>query len=185
MATMQKLENDDLTLEIKRLIEQSRQHVAAFVNSEITLLYWSVGKRIKDEVLNDDRAEYGKQIVATLATQLTAEFGSGWSKRQLFYCLQLTEIYPNKEILHTLCAKLSWSHIRLILNIKDPIKRDFYTEICKMEKWSVRVFQDRINSMLYERTIISKKPEETIKNELALLQQDQKLSPELVFRDPY
>ena len=73
----------------------------------------------------------------------------------------------------------------MILNIKDPIKRDFYTEMCKMEKWSVRVFQDRINSMLYERTLISKKPEETIKNDLKLLQKEQKPSPDLVFKDPY
>jgi len=67
----------------------------------------------------------------------------------------------------------------------DELKRDFYIEMCKVEKWSVRTFRERINSMLYERTAISKKPEETIKNDLALLQKDQKLSPELVFRDPY
>lgn len=174
-----------LGLEIKLLIEQSRNKVIATVNAEISLLYWSIGKRINDEILNDNRAAYGKQIVSTLSQQLTNEYGSGWSQRQLFYCIKLAEIFPNKEILHTVCAKLSWSHIRIIINIADPLKREFYTEMCKMENWSVRVFQDRINSLLYERTAISRRPDETIKNELNLLKTEQKPSPEMVFRDPY
>jgi predicted nuclease of restriction endonuclease-like (RecB) superfamily len=69
--------------------------------------------------------------------------------------------------------------------MSDPLKREFYIEMCKLEKWSVRTFQDRIQSMLYERTAISKKPEQTIKNDLALLNKEQKLSADLVFKDPY
>ena len=67
----------------------------------------------------------------------------------------------------------------------DPLKRDFYIQMCSLEKWSVRTFRDRIQSMLYERTAISRKPEQTIRNELDMLKDDQKLSPDLVFRDPY
>lgn len=89
------------------------------------------------------------------------------------------------DILHTLCAKLSWSHIRLIIPIDDPLKRDFYLQMAQLENWSVRTLQERIQSMLYERTAISKKPEETIKNDLERLRKEQKLSPDLVFRDPY
>lgn len=81
--------------------------------------------------------------------------------------------------------KLSWSHIKELIPITDPVKREFYIQMCILEKWSVRTFRERIQSMLYERTAISKKPEEMILTELDLLKNQQKLSPDLVFRDPY
>ena len=171
--------------EIKALIAESRQQVAVAVNSAMSMLYWQIGKRINEEVVQNQRAEYGKEIVVSLARQLTAEYGAGWSSRQIHYCMRFAEVFPEIEILHTLCAQLSWSHIRELIYMEDPIKRAFYTEICKLEKWSVRTFQERINSMLYERTAISKKPELTIKNDLELLKDEQKMSPDLVFRDPY
>lgn len=172
--------------EVKQLIADARQRVAISVNSELTLLYWQVGKRIKDEVLlNSDRAIYGKQVIESLSLALTAEYGSGWSKRQLHHCLRAAEVFPDKEIVHTLRAQLSWSHLRLIIAIEDELKRSFYIEMCKLEKWSSRLLQERIQSMLYERTAISKKPEQTIQNELGLLNEEKQISPELIFRDPY
>ncbi|MCE7063168.1 YhcG family protein [Dyadobacter sp. CY343] len=171
--------------DIKQLIEQSRQNVAIAVNAEITLLYWNIGKRINQEVLNFNRAEYGKQIVDTLSKQLTLEYGNGWSKRQLHHCLRIAEVFPEVEIVHALRTQLSWTHIRQIIAFDDELKRNFYIEICKLEKWSSRQLQERINSMLYERTAISKKPEVTILNDLERLKTEQKLSPDLVFRDPY
>lgn len=171
--------------DISGLITEVRSRIAVAVNAELTLLNWSVGKRLNDEVLQNNKPEYGKQIISTLSKQLTAEFGKGWSQRQLFYCLKIAEVFPDKNILHTLCAKLSWSHLRLIINMDDSLKREFYIEMCKLENWSVRTLQDRIQSMLYERTALSKKPEETIKNDLNLLKDENKISPELVFRDPY
>ena len=75
--------------------------------------------------------------------------------------------------------------LRLLLSFDDELQRDFYIEICSLEKWSVRQLQDRIRSMLFERTAISRKPEDTIKNDLALLRDEGKLSQNLVFRDPY
>ena len=81
--------------------------------------------------------------------------------------------------------QLTWTHIKAILYIDDELKRTFYIEMCKIERWSTRVLEERINSMLYERTAISKKPEETIKHDLELLKNEQKLTPDLVFRDPY
>ena len=174
-----------VTSEVKQLIEQSRQNVAVAVNAEITLLYWNIGKRINQEVLNFNRAEYGKQVVATLSSQLTEEYGSGWSEKQLLHCIRFAETFPVEQIVSTLWRQLSWSHIKIIIYMEDPVKRSFYIEMCKLEKWSVRVFQERINSMLYERTAISKKPEQTIINDLDLLRTEQKVSPDLVFRDPY
>lgn len=125
-------------------------------------MYWNIGKRISTEILKNKRAEYGKQIVTTLSKQLNEEYGSGWSQRHLFYCVKIAEVFSDENILHTVCARLSWSHIRLVLNMDDPLKMDFYIQMCKLEKWSVRTFRERIQSMLYERTAISRKPEETI-----------------------
>jgi predicted nuclease of restriction endonuclease-like (RecB) superfamily len=109
----------------------------------------------------------------------------GWSERQLRYCLRVADIFPAPEILHTVCSQLSWSHLRLIIQIDDPLKRDFYLEICRLERWSVRQLQERINSLLFERTAISKKPEDTIRQDLDLLRDQGQLSPDLAFRDPY
>ncbi|MBE9461520.1 YhcG family protein [Dyadobacter subterraneus] len=187
MKKVEKKQNDNsgFFADITSLIEQSRQNVATTVNAEITLLYWNIGGRINKEILKNTKAEYGKQIIATLSHDLTAKFGIGWSKRQLHYCLKSAEIFPEIEIVHALRAQLSWTHLKQIITIDDVIKRNFYIEMCKLERWSSRQLQERIQSMLFERTAISKKPEQTIQNDLDLLKNQQKVSPDMVFRDPY
>lgn len=177
--------NSMLLSEIQQIIDHSRQYVARVVNSEITVLYWAVGMRIHRELLKGERAEYGKQIFEKLSLHLTQTYGKGWSARHLRDCLRMAEVVADEQILHTLCAKLSWSHLRLIMAIDEPIKRDFYIEICCLENWSVRQLQERIKSMLFERTAISKKPEKTIQQEIANLRNEKILSPDLTFRDPY
>ncbi len=178
-------EKRDLFVEIKTLIEQGRQQVAVTVNATMTLLYWQIGKRINEEVLREKRAEYGKQVVGTLARQLTEEYGKGWSKRHLHYCLRFAEVFPDPRIVNALRTQLSWTHIRTLLAIEDELKRRFYIEMCRMEKWSSRILEERINSMLYERTAISRKPEETIERELRQLGDSGQITPDLVFRGPY
>lgn len=177
--------NRQLFTEIKKLIEESKQRVAISVNAELSMLYWYIGKRIKNDILKDERAEYGQQVLSKLSTELATEYGKGWSEKQLRHCLHAVETFPDEEFFSTLRRQLSWSHIKEIIYINDEIKRDFYIQMYLHEKWSVRTFRERINSMLYERTAISKKPEETIKNDLKQLVQEQKLNPDLVFRDPY
>ncbi len=185
MSQLDKSNNLDLVKEISLYIEESKQQLAITVNATLSLLYWQIGKRINEEILQNQRAEYGKEIVSALSEQLTIDYGSGWSKRQLHHCIRFAEVFPDFEIVHTLCSQLSWSHLRLIIPMQDTLKRDFYIEMCKLEKWSTRRLQERIQSMLFERTAISKKPEQTIKNELALLNKEQKLIADLVFKDPY
>ena len=180
-----KINLDPLFNSISTLIKESRHRVSIAVNVELSMLYWNIGKHIKSDILNNEKAEYGKEIVSTLSRQLTENFGKGWSIRQLQNCLRIVEAFPDEQIMHTLCAKLTWSHLRTIMYIDNELKREFFIEICQLENWSVRQLNERINSMLYERTAISKKPDETIKKDLQLLKDEQKLSPDLVFRDPY
>ena len=182
----QEIIHNQLFTSIKALIEQSKQQVALSVNTTMSMLYWQIGKQINEEIKLQNRAEsYGKQIVATLWRQLVAEYGASFSEKNLRRMMQFAAAFPDKKIVNSLIRQLSWSHIKILIPVSDPLKREFYIEMCKLEKWSVRVFQERIQSMLYERTAISKKPELTIKHDLALLNQEQKLSPDLVFRDPY
>lgn len=175
----------DLVADLKALIQAARQRAARKVNAELSLLYWHVGQRIRTEILAEERAAYGQQIVMGLAQQLSSEFGRGWSKRQLDYCLRFAEIYGDLNIVHTLCAQLSWSHIRQIIHLEDDLKRQFYTEMCQLEGWSVRQLAERTQSMLYERTAISKKPEETILQDLEKVREGRAIEPDLLLKDPY
>lgn len=174
-----------LLADIRQLIDAARHRVAAAVNQELSWLYWQVGRRIRDDVLQGQRAEYGKQVLATLARRLTQLYGKGWSEQQLRHCLRAAETFPDEAIFSALRRELSWTHIKTLIYLDDALKRDFYIGMVRLEGWSARQLQERIQSMLYERTAISRKPEETIRNEIGALRERGQLSPDLAFRDPY
>ena len=176
---------NNLFADIKTLIDQSKQQIAVVVNSTMTMLYWKIGRRIKTDVLQNKRAEYGQETVKQLSANLTGQYGKGWSEKHLRHCLRFAETFSDIQIVSALQRQLTWTHIKSILYIEDHLKREFYIEMCKWEQWSTRVLEERINSMLYERTAISKKPEKTIEHDLELLKNEQKLTPDLVFRVPY
>ncbi len=171
--------------EISQLIQTSKQRVAVTVNAELTLLYWHIGQRINQHILNNERAEYGKEVIKNLSKSLTEQFGKGWGKRHLSYLMQFAAAFPDPKIVHTLCAQLSWSHFKLIIAVDDPIKRDFYTTMAAQERWSVRTLDNRIGSLLFERTAISKKPDETISQELTLLREKGEYNQSMILKDPY
>ncbi|KGQ40479.1 nuclease [Gallibacterium anatis IPDH697-78] len=171
--------------EISQLIQTSKQRVAVTVNAELTLLYWHIGQRINQHILNNERAEYGKEVIKNLSKNLTEQFGKGWGKRHLSYLMQFAAAFPDPKIVHTLCAQLSWSHFKLIIAVDDPIKRDFYTTMAAQERWSVRTLDNRIGSLLFERTAISKKPDETISQELTLLREKGEYNQSMILKDPY
>ena len=170
---------------LRRLITQARQDVARQVNTALVLLYWRVGKRIRQDILKEKRAEYGHRIVSSLGTQLEAEFGRGFSRRNLFNMIRFAEVFPDFRIVQALTAQLGWTHFSLIIYLDDPLKRHFYAEMCRIERWSTRTLEKKIGSMLFERTALSKKPKELIRHELDTLRSEDKLTPDLVFRDPY
>ena len=134
-----------LLSDIQSLIENARSRVAVAVNSEIVMLYWSIGERIRKDILAFERAAYGEQIV------------------------------------HALSRQLSWTHFRQIIYLEDPLQREFYTQMCRIERWSTRTLQEKIQGMLYERTAISRKPGQLARQELAALRDKDHVTPDLVF----
>ena len=127
----------DLLQSIVSLIDGTRQRVAQTVNSELTLLYWNIGKQINDDILKNGRADYGKTIIPVLSNQLSILYEAGFNKRNLQSFIKFNSVYQDVEILHSLRAKLTWTHIREIIYINDDIKREFYTQMCIHERWSV------------------------------------------------
>ncbi|WP_281561164.1 PDDEXK nuclease domain-containing protein [Thalassomonas sp. RHCl1] len=174
-----------LLADIQNLITQAKQQASVAVNVALTMMYWQIGQRINQEVLQGERAAYGKQVVVTLAQQLANEFGKGFSEKQLRRIMKFAEVFPDAEIVATLWRQLSWSHFKLLISIKEPSAREFYAQMCASENWSVRTLHERIDSMLFERTALSKKPEELIKAELQQLAEQGRVTENLVLKDPY
>ena len=181
----QQAKTGKLLEDIRRMIEETRSAVAVTVNVGLTLLHWRIGERISEEILKGDRAEYGKQILATLSQELSVEYGRGFNYSALTRMVSFVEAFPQKEIIATLSQQLSWSHFVALIPLKRPLQREFYAEMCRIERWSVRTLRKKIDSMLYERTAISRKPEDLAKKELAQLRNRDQMAPDLVFRDPY
>ena len=171
--------------ELRALIEQSRGQAAQAVNIVLVTLYWNIGKKIREEILGQKRAEYGEQIVATLAQQLTAEYGRSFSVQSLRHFIRFAEAFPDEEIVSALRRELGWTHFKRLIYLKDPLKRDFYAELCRLERWTTRALDKKINGMLFERTALAKKPEDLIAKELGELRESGQMTPDLVFRDPY
>jgi len=179
------IESEALLHDIRQLIEDSRSRLAVTVNSALTLLYWNIGRRIHTEVLKGERAEYGEQIVATLAKQLETGYGRGFSSKNLRHMLRFAEVFPSEEIVYALSRQLSWTHLRSLIYIDNSLKREFYIEMCRAERWSTRTLQGRLDSMLFERTALSRQPDEVLTAELAALRETGEIMPNLLLKDPY
>ena len=174
-----------LLSELRQLIQAARHTAAVAVNSALTTLYWQIGARIRREILREQRAAYGEEIVHALSAQLSEEFGRGFGRRNLFRMIRFAEVFPDTKIVSALMTQLGWTHFLQIIPMDDPLKRDFYAEMGRIEGWSTRLLQQKINGMLYERTALSKKPAKLIEQELRALRAEDKLTPDLVFKDPY
>lgn len=171
--------------ELRQLIGEAQRTAVAAVNVTLTMLYWRVGRRIREEVLRQERAEYGEQIVATLSRQLSAEYGRGFAQKNVHRMVQFAEAFPDETIVATLWRQLSWSHFRELLPLKQPLQREFYAQMCRIEGWGVRTLSERIDAMLYERTALSRKPEKLIRQELEALRNKGEMTPAMVLKDPY
>jgi hypothetical protein len=174
-----------LLRDVRELILGARSRVAQSVNASLTMLYWQVGNRIRIAILQESRAKYGEKIVTTIAARLEVEFGRGFGEKNLRRMIQFAEKFPDEQIVAALLRQLGWTHFTLLLPIEDSLRREFYGEMCRIERWNTRTLQKKIQSMLFERTALSRRPKQLVQNELKALRERDQLTPDLVFRDPY
>lgn len=177
--------NSKLLIDIKKLIEESKNIVAVAINASMTMLFWKIGRRINQDILLNKRAEYGKQIVVALSRQLAHEYGNSFEEKNLRRMIQFASVFPDEGIVATLSRQLSWSHFVVLIPIKPALQREFYAEMCRTEKWSIRTLREKIDGMLFERTAISKMPDEVIKQEIKSIREKNVITPDIVFKDPY
>lgn len=171
--------------DVCQIIDNTRSRIATTINAEACWLNWTIGKRIKEDVLYNKRAEYGKEIVKNLAVMLTEKYGKGWSFYKLQHCVRSAYTFSEKEIGYALRIQLTWTHLRLLMSIEDELKRKFYMEMTRVEHWDTRTLDKKIDGMLYERTALSRKPEYLIRHELNEIQCTNTLTPDVVFRSSY
>ena len=178
--------SQSLIQDLRQIIEQARGRVAATANYELTMMYWHIGERINREVLDNQRAEYGKQIVAQVAQQLQLTYGErGFEKSSITRMMKFAKLFPDEQIVAQVAQQLSWSHFVEVLPLKDDLQREFYITMAASGKWGRNRLRKEIDGMLFERTAISGKPDEFIKKELSTLRDDNVMSPDLVFKSPY
>lgn len=174
-----------LVRELGDLIDAARKKLSGAANAALVALYWQIGRRVQVHILDGRRAEYGTEIVATTSRALAARYGRGFNEKSLRRMIQFATDFPDPKIVATLSRQLGWSHFVDLIPLKDPLKREFYAEMCRLERWSVRQLRERIDSMLFERTALSRQPQELIRKELEVLRENGEITPALVFRDPY
>ena len=150
---IQEREVNSVYKEIRELVIQSRGRIYRAINNEMVNLYWSIGKMIVEKQNGEDRAKYGDLLIEKISKNLTAEFGKGFSKRNLERMRKFYMCYP---IATTLLSQLSWSHYLELIKIDDEEKRNFYMHECVLAKWDVRELQRQRNTLLYERLALSK-----------------------------
>jgi len=184
-GTRVEVEVSVLVRAIGAMIDAARKQVSVAANAALVTLYWQIGHRVRTEVLEGRRAEYGAQVVPAAGKQLEARYGRGFGEKNLRRMVQFSAVFPDVEIVAALLRELGWTHFTMLIPIKDPLKREFYAEMCRVERWSTRDLRQQLDGMLFERTALSKKPEALIRKELSALREKGELSPALVFRDPY
>ena len=116
---------------------------------------------------------------------MSEEYGPGAGHTNLFKTIRFAEAFPDRRIVHALSEQLSWTHLRKIIYLEDPTRREFYTQIYRIERRRTGTLQDKIEGMLYEKTAISTKPRPRARKDLAVLREEDRMSPDLAFRDPY
>lgn len=164
---------------IRNSIIAAQGKVYAAVNSAMVNAYWEIGEQIYKACGENDRAEYGKNLLQYISDRLTVEFGKGYTVRNLRNMRQFYLMFP---IRHTLCTELSWSHYRVLMRISDKTARDFYTEECAKSAWSVRQLERQIHTMYYQRLLASR-DKESVSAEIQTT--EPKPEYEKAVKDPY
>jgi hypothetical protein len=138
------VDESGLLSDLGGVIQSARQRIASVAYSTQTLLSWHLGHRLLKVTLRGKRAAYGMQILVTVSQRLTAEYGRGFSHPEITRMVQFAQLFPEENIVVTLSQQLSWSHFHALLPIKDALAREFYAEMCRVERWNVRTLRHKI-----------------------------------------
>jgi len=176
---------EPILFDLRKIVDNSKNTISKVVSSSMTLLYWSIGERIKKDLIKLDRAEYGKSIIKDLSITLSAEYGKGFTYTSLTRMIKFYEQVNNQEIVATLSQQLTWSHIIELLPIDENNKRLYYAYMAINEGWSVRDLRSNINRMSYERSSLAKKPEEITTSLIQNIQTNELLALDVILKDPY
>lgn len=178
-------DSDKLYDELDGLIYTTQQEALKSLRQAGVLLYWNIGARINQFLPNlTHREKYGHNLVDVVADRLQIKYGKGFGRRVIYRTMQFAKTFFDKNIVLLLSEQLKWSHFVALLNIDDSLKREFYAEMTRIERWSVRDLKEKINKMMYERTALAKKPESLIQEELAKLRHTSALKPDFIIQDP-
>lgn len=112
-----------LVADVRALINAARHRAAQAVNTELVLLYWGIGNRIRRDILGEELAGYGEQIVSTLSRQLTSDYGAGFSRPNLFHMIRFVDVWPDQTQVEILAPQLGWSHFKELLYLENEIQR--------------------------------------------------------------
>ncbi len=176
---------DVLYSDVSRLVGGARDSIARTVNSTLAMLHWEIGARIRKDVLGLERAEYGQGIIARIAERLTTEYGRGWSRRNLFSMVQFAEVYPDRQIVQSLIAQLSWTHFLVLMTLEDVDEREFYTLAAVREGWSVRTLREQMRTALFRRLALSRESDSPVFAGNQAHDGHDIPSLESTFKDPY
>ena len=168
MKKIDKIQKENLFIsEIKQILSAARQKAYSSVNSAMVEAYWLIGKRIvEEEQQGKERATYGEEILKTLSVELTKEFGKGFGTRNLWDFRKFYLTFPETEIVHTLCAQLNWSHIRLIMRVENKDAQKYYLQEAAENHWSVRTLDRNISTLYYHRLLSSHTKEPVVQEML-------------------
>jgi predicted nuclease of restriction endonuclease-like (RecB) superfamily len=171
---MQELKNNKLLTDLSQLIEQGKEKIAVQVNSTMTLVYWQIGKRINEDILQNERAEYGKEIIKEIANKLTTRYGRSFAVVNLRRMMQFASVFYDFEIVVPLARQLSWSHFIILIPIESEDKRLFYAQKTIEETWGKRELRHQIERKAYERSEIANVQLPSIEKDI-----------QHTFKDPY
>lgn len=147
--------NEKLITDLSKLIEQNRHQIAMQANSTLTILFWQVGKRVNDDILQNQRAEYGKQIVSTVSSKLENSYGRNFTEKNVRRMMQFAELFSEMNIVVTLSRQLTWSHFLVLIPLKSEKAKQFYAQLAINEALGVRELRKQIAKKAFERTEIA------------------------------
>ncbi len=170
--------------EVGRIIELSKHTIAVYLNGEVSMTYWRIGKYIAGELETLGTEKYGAKIVATVSRQLTERFGKGYTRDAIFRMVKVVRAYPEEEIVGTLSRQLTWSHFIELAEIQEPTRRFFYQQMSIVNNWSVRQLRKQEDAMAYERSLIAAKPDDEQVQTLSKVTEGN-ISPDVILKSSY